>query len=93
VGNVEPLRRLCRPGLWQDYDRFRIGAFAFNVSDGLQDSRDPVLDFNDEKGIEAWHSLGLTPWAKLTADVQYVNPARGALEPALITALRLNVAF
>jgi hypothetical protein len=37
--------------------------------------------------------LASIPGAKLTADVQYVNPARGALEPPLITALRLNVAF
>lgn len=74
-------------------DSFGFGVFAFDVSNALQDSIDPLLDFDDEQGLEAWCSLGLTSWFKVSADVQYVNPARGDAEPALLLGLRGNMSF
>lgn len=74
-------------------DSFGVGGFIYNFSNALQDSTAPLVDFNDEQGIEAWYSFALTPWFKITADAQYVNVARGDADPAFITGLRANLAF
>lgn len=74
-------------------DSFGIGGFAYDFSNALQDAVDPLIDFNDEQGLEAWYSLALTPWFKLTADAQLINPARGDADTAVITGLRANLAF
>jgi porin len=74
-------------------DSFGVGGFIYNFSNALQDSAEPLVDFNDEQGVEAWYSLALTPWFRVTANTQYVNVARGDADPALITGLRANIAF
>lgn len=74
-------------------DSFGIGGFLYNFSNALQDSVDPLINFNDEQGLELWYSLAVTPWLKLTADAQVVNPADGDRGTALIAGLRGNVAF
>jgi porin len=74
-------------------DSFGVGGFMYDMSNALQDSLNPVFDFNDEQGIEGWYSLGLTPWFKLTANIQFVNPASGDRDPALIGGLRGNLVF
>jgi porin len=75
------------------HDSFGIGGFAYNFSNALQDSVDPLVNFNDEQGLELWYSFAVTPWLKLTADTQLVNPARGDADAAVIAGLRANLAF
>jgi porin len=75
------------------HDSFGVGGFIYNFSNVLQDSVDPLVNFNDEQGVELWYSLALTPWFKLTADAQYVNVARADADPAFISGLRANIAF
>jgi porin len=74
-------------------DSFGVGGFMYDLSNALQDSLDPVADFNDEQGVEAWYSLGFTPWFKLTASAQFANPATADRDPAFIGGLRANLAF
>lgn len=74
-------------------DSFGVGGFIYNFSNALQDSTAPLVDFNDEQGVEAWYSFALTPWFRITADAQVVNVARGDADPAFITGLRANLAF
>lgn len=74
-------------------DSFGAGAFYYKFSDELQDSLEPLARFRDEAGMEAWYSLALTPWLKLSADAQVVSPARGDRPTSLILGVRGNVAF
>ena len=74
-------------------DSFGVGGFIYDFSNALQDSIDPLVNFHDEQGLEAWYSLAITPWLKLSADAQYVNVARGDADPAFIAGLRANLAF
>jgi porin len=74
-------------------DSFGIGCFAYDFSDALQDTVDPLVDFKDEQGLELWYSFGLTPWFKITADAQVINPARGDADTAIVTGLRANLMF
>jgi porin len=75
------------------HDSFGIGGFFYNFSNVLQSTVQPVLNFRDEVGVEAWYSLAITPWLKVTADAQLVDPARGDRPTALIGGLRTNIAF
>jgi porin len=69
-------------------DSFAIGAFYYKFSDVLQDTLSPVARFKDERGVEAWYSLAVTPWMKLTTDAQVIRPARGKQPTSLILAVR-----
>jgi len=73
-------------------DSFGIGAYYYNLSDVLQDELNPVLtDFRDESAIEVFYSWAVTPWLKIGANIQYINPARGDYEHALVPSLRLQL--
>ena len=75
-------------------DSFSIGAYYYDLSDTLQDELNPVLtNFQDEAAIEAYYSWAATPWLQVTADIQYINPARGDYDNALVPALRIQLRF
>jgi porin len=74
-------------------DSVAIGAFYYKFSNVLQDTVSPLATFKDERGIEAWYSLAVAPWLKLTTDAQFISPARGKRPNALILAVRGNIAF
>ena len=74
-------------------DSFGIGGFAYDFSDALQNSVAPLVDFNDEQGLEGWYSLAFTPWFKVTASAQLVNPATGSADIAVHGGLRANLVF
>jgi porin len=77
-----------RPG-----DAFAIGAFWYNFSDVLQGAVDPLINFNEEAGVEAWYRFQLTPWFALTADLQVIDPASGDRPTFALGAIRANLKF
>ena len=75
-------------------DSFGVGAYYYDLSDTLQDELNPVLtDFRDEAAIEAFYSWAVTPWLQIGANIQYINPARGFHEHALVPSLRAQIRF
>jgi len=75
-------------------DSFGVGAYYYDLSDTLQDELHPVLtDFRDEAAIEAFYNWAVTPWLQIGADIQYINPARGRYENALVPSLRIQIRF
>ncbi len=74
-------------------DSFGLGYYYYAFSDDLQSALDPIIDFHDEQGLEAFYSYAVTPWLHLTGDIQYIDPASGGHDNALVTGLRLNIRF
>ncbi len=74
-------------------DAFGLGYFYINFSDDLQSTLDPFLTFDDEQGIEAFYNCAATDWLQVTIDLQYVNPALGDTDNALVGGLRARVRF
>ena len=75
-------------------DSFGVGAYYYDLSDTLQDSLDPNLtNFQDEAAIEAYYSWAVRSWLRVGANIQYINPARGDSENALIPSLRTQIRF
>ena len=72
-------------------DNFGLGVSYYNLSDMLEDESDPSTEFGDESAIEAFYNYAVTPWLYFGPDVQYVRPARGHLDNALIVGLRMQI--
>jgi porin len=89
-----------RPG-----DVFGVGYYYYNFSDDLQQALAPIdrlakftslvprVEFGDEQGVEAYYNFAVTPWFHVTADLQWIAPARGALSEAWVGGLRANITF
>jgi len=74
-------------------DSFGLGGFYYNFSNVLQDVAAPLVDFQDEYGLEAWYSLSLSRQTALTLNTQLVRPADGSTDPALVAGLRLSAGY
>jgi porin len=57
-------------------DRFGVAAFFYAFSDALKDGLRPVR-LGDEYGGEVFYNLAVTPWFRVTADLQVISPALG----------------
>lgn len=74
-------------------DSFGLGAYYYNLSDELEDNINPVAVINDEAAIEFFYNYAVTPWLHFGPDIQYVKPARGRFNNALIVGLRMQIRF
>jgi porin len=74
-------------------DRFGIGIYFYNFSDVLQDVTDPLGEFDDEAGMEAYYAIALGGNVDLTLNAQVVDPARGDFGVATILGARLGLHF
>lgn len=72
-------------------DSFGIGGFRYNLSDVLQNALSPNTRFRDESGISVFYSYAVTPWLYVGPDVQYIKPAAGRFDNALIVGLRAQI--
>jgi porin len=72
---------------------FGIGYYFYNLSKDLQAATGPVFPLHDEQGVEMYYNLAVTPWFRVTADLQWIDPANGNIEDAWVGGLRANVTF
>ena len=75
------------------YDSFGIGVYYYNWSKALEDTIDPFLPLDNEKGLEIFYSFAITPWFILTADLQIIDPARSNFATATVAGLRGKITF
>lgn len=70
-----------------------IGYYYYNLSDQLQSSLAGALPINDEQGVEIFYNLALTGWLRVTADLQWINPARRDFSDAWVAGIRTSINF
>lgn len=75
------------------YDSFGAGYFVYNFSSDLRSALKPLQQFQNESGIEVFYSFAVSPWLRLSLDVQAVNPSSTRNDEMLLTAVRANWAF
>jgi porin len=99
-GNPNPIQAAIVAGIGgrglfanRPQDRFGLGVFYWNFSNALQSAVNPVINFGNEYGLEAYYSYAITPWLHLTGDVQYINPANQDFSDALFLGLRVGIRF
>ena len=71
-----------------------IGIYAMFASNDFKDAS-IVLDLllEDEVGLEAYYNFAITPWAQLSADVQWVNQGLSTSKNAWVMGARLTLRF
>ena len=74
-------------------DVFGIGYYYYDFSEDLGSAVQPLLDFDYEQGMEIFYNFALTPWFRVTADLQWIDPATGGNDHAWIGGLRANIKF
>jgi porin len=99
-GNPNPFKRSLVGGIaghaivpGRPLDYFGVGYFYYDLSDELQDAVAPVGSLKDEQGIEAYYTFVPAPWLRLSANLQWVNPANGANPPMWLGGVRMRVEF
>jgi porin len=75
-------------------DRWGIGFFHFGLTEPLLAGL-AALDVNrrSEGGMEGFYNLAVTPWLRLSADLQVIDPWNPSASRATYAALRLQTKF
>lgn len=100
-GNPNPVRWSLLVGLGgnnllagRENDRWGVGFFHYGLSNlllsGLAARR---LDRRSEGGVELFYNLAITPWSRLSADLQVIDPWNPSKSRATYMALRLQTKF
>lgn len=75
-------------------DRWGVGYFMYGFSEDLKRNLDVLgIGLDDEKGLEAYYNLAITPWLRVTADVQWIDTGRPERDDAVIAGLRSQTKF
>jgi len=75
----------------RDMDRAGVAYFYNGLSNDLRNLTGRVLPLQEVQGVELYYSYAVTPWFRLTADLQVVDNAVEAEDPALILGLRAKI--
>lgn len=76
-------------------DRFGVAYFRFSLSDDLVKGLQPLLSvgIRDEQGVEAFYNVAITPWLRLTGDLQVIEPFREDKDTAVFLGLQAQIKF
>lgn len=76
-------------------DEFGIAYAYTDLSDDLKDDLDllRVPGVRAEHQVEMFYNAHITPWFRLTGDLQVIRPTREGVDTAVIPAIRLKVIF
>jgi porin len=101
-GNPNPLYWTVMGGVggtgvaWldRDLDSWGVGYFYYGLSDHLKTGLDAIgLGIQNEQAIEAYYNLAVAPWLRVTADLQWIDPATPGRDDAVLAALRTQIKF
>lgn len=74
-------------------DRFGIAGFHYSLTDDLVGSLATRLALEDEEGIEAFYTVGLSDSLRATANIQVIDSAVAARDTGVLAGFRLTATF
>ena len=87
IGGNSPLPNRPDDGLGLAY-------FSYALSNELNQAAEPLgIELGKENGVEAFYNVAITPWFRVTADIQDVSPFVRANARAVFGALRTQIRF
>jgi porin len=100
-GNPNPMHHFYSIGIGgngvisgRPLDSFGLGYYFINISNPKFTSPLATRELlRDEYGVEVYYNIGITPWMKLTPDIQFVRPAqkKQIVGQDILTAVRKDV--
>jgi porin len=106
--NPSPIRWFANIGLGgsspicgRPLDTFGVGYFYLGVNDNLKSLAPNLLPIGDEQGVELFYNYAVTPWLRITPDLQVIVPAfertlppnAESINTALILGVRAKIVF
>lgn len=98
--NTSPIARYLTFGLGGNgliksrrTDEFGIAYGYTSLSSTLKNAIDPLNRLRVEHEFEAFYNFHLTPWLRLTGDLQVIRPTRTNAETAIVPGARMEVIF
>jgi porin len=100
-GNPSPVRWSALAGIGgnnlmpgRENDRWGIGFFHFGLTEPLLGTLSALgVNRRSEGGIDAFYNLAITPWLRLSDDLQVITPWNPATPRATYLPLRLQTKF
>ncbi|QDT53077.1 Porin B precursor [Caulifigura coniformis] len=99
-GNPNPIRFVANMGLsgrsmvpHRPLDTFGLGFFYLGLSENFKDLAEPILPQQDEYGTELFYNYAVTPWCRVTADLQVARPSTQGLDTPVIPGVRMSMIF
>lgn len=99
-GNPNPIRYVANGGIagrsmipGRKLDTFGVGFFYTGLSDDFKALASFLLPQQDEYGTEVFYNFAITPWCRLTADLQVARPSTRAVDTVVIPGMRLMLNF
>ena len=86
IANISLQAQGVVPG--RELDSFGVGYFYSGLSEDFKNLVGPLVPINDLQGCELYYNAALTPWFRVTGDLQVVEPAIEANDPAVVLGLR-----
>jgi porin len=80
-------------------DRFGVAYFKFGISEDLKSQLSlltplsPLFALTDQSGVELFYNVAVTPWLRVTADLQFIKPAQAAFPDAIYAGIATAVRF
>jgi porin len=86
IGGSSPLA--CRK-----LDTFGIAYYYLGFSDDFKDVARLITPVRDERGLELFYNVAVTPWCHVTTDLQVITPILERAETSLVLGLRAKIDF
>ena len=67
--------------------------YYLGFSEGLKNIAPPIVPLRDERGLELFYNVGVTPWCHVTTDLQVITPILGRVDTSLVLGLRAKIDF
>jgi porin len=74
-------------------DRFGAGYFYYALSPYLTHGLAPLVTLRNEQGGEAFYNFAVTPWLRVTADLQVISPTLAKADTAAVASGRVQLIF
>lgn len=82
------------PGRRDSDDQWGVAYFNYQLSDVLRDAVRPLGEYyGSEEGIETFYNFAVTPWFRITGDLQFINPFPADVGQSVIAGIRVQVRF
>jgi porin len=86
IGGSSPI-----PG--RKLDTFGIAYYYLGFSDDFKEVAQAITPVRDERGLELFYNVAVTPWCHVTADLQVITPVLEPAPTALVLGLRMKLDF
>ena len=74
-------------------DTFGIAYYYMGLSDDFKNVVRPIVPVRDERGLELFYNVGVTPWFHVTPDLQVITPTLEPAKTSLVLGLRAKIDF